>query len=89
MNIQEVITNRIKDSLNPSFVEVVDVSNCSCGYMLNAVIVSDLFCGKRMLERQRLVNQSLGDIYEKIHSLSVKCYTPDEHAQKCRIESQT
>ncbi|KAH8739935.1 hypothetical protein FG386_001752 [Cryptosporidium ryanae] len=82
MSIQEVVTDRIKTSLNPSFLEVIDVSNCNCGYMFKATIVSESFLGKKLLERQRLVNESIGDVYEKIHSLTMKCYTPDEYDQK-------
>ncbi|KAK6589261.1 hypothetical protein RS030_213312 [Cryptosporidium xiaoi] len=82
MSIKEVITNRIKTSLDPTFLEVIDVSNCNCGYMFNATIVSESFSGKKLLERQRLVNESIGDVYEKIHSLRMKCYTPDEYNQK-------
>ncbi|OII74329.1 uncharacterized protein cubi_01173 [Cryptosporidium ubiquitum] len=81
MNVQETIYERIFKSLNPTLLEVVDVSNCNCGYMFNIIIVSDCFSGKRILERQRLVNEAIGEIYNEIHSVTMKCYTCEEYSK--------
>ncbi|KAF7458735.1 putative BolA-like protein [Cryptosporidium felis] len=80
MSIQEAIRERISESLSPTFLDVVDVSNCNCGYMFNIVVVSECFMGKRSIERQRLVNQSIGTIFNEIHSVSMKCLTPEEYS---------
>lgn len=79
MNIQETIYERISKSLNPTFLDVLDISNCNCGYMFNLIIVSDCFIGKRILERQRLVNEAIGEVYNEIHSITMKCYTSEEY----------
>lgn len=79
MSIQESIEQRLTSSFSPTHIEVIDVSNCSCGYMFNVVIVSEAFTNRKILERQRLVNESIGEIYDKIHSVSMKCYTPSEY----------
>jgi acid stress-induced BolA-like protein IbaG/YrbA len=49
------------------------------GQHFNAVIVSDAFAGKRLIQRHQLVYAALGDrMREEIHALSMKTLTPDE-----------
>ncbi|TRY52584.1 BolA protein [Cryptosporidium tyzzeri] len=81
MSIQETINERIFKSLNPTLLDVVDVSNCNCGYMFKVIVVSDCFVGKRILERQRLVNEAIGEVYNEIHSVTMKCYTSEEYSK--------
>jgi len=50
------------------------------GRHFEAVIVSDAFTGKRLLQRHQLVYAALGDrMREEIHALSMRTLTPDEH----------
>ena len=52
------------------------------GSHFQALIVSDAFVGKRLIQRHQLVYGALGDrMREEIHALSMKTLTPDEHAQ--------
>ncbi len=52
------------------------------GRHFQALIVSDAFAGKRLVQRHQLVYGALGDrMREEIHALSMKTLTPDEHAQ--------
>jgi acid stress-induced BolA-like protein IbaG/YrbA len=45
-----------------------------------ALIVSDTFAGKRLLQRHQLVYAALGDrMREEIHALSMRTLTPEEH----------
>jgi acid stress-induced BolA-like protein IbaG/YrbA len=49
------------------------------GQHFNAVIVSDAFAGKRLVQRHQLVYAALGDrMREEIHALSMKTLTPEE-----------
>jgi acid stress-induced BolA-like protein IbaG/YrbA len=49
------------------------------GTHFEAVIVSDTFIGKTLLERHKLVYVVLGEaMKEKIHALSLKTYTPEQ-----------
>ncbi|MBP0600043.1 BolA family transcriptional regulator [Herbaspirillum sp. LeCh32-8] len=49
------------------------------GQHFTAVIVSDAFAGKRLIQRHQLVYAALGDrMREEIHALSMKTLTPEE-----------
>jgi len=49
------------------------------GQHFEAVIVSEAFSGKRLIQRHQLVYAALGDrMREEIHALSMKTLTPDE-----------
>lgn len=50
------------------------------GRHFEALIVSDAFVGKRLLQRHQLVYAALGErMREEIHALSMRTLTPDEH----------
>jgi acid stress-induced BolA-like protein IbaG/YrbA len=52
------------------------------GQHFNAVIVSNAFVGKRLIQRHQLVYAALGDrMREEIHALSMKTLTPEEFQQ--------
>lgn len=49
------------------------------GTHFEAVIVSEEFDGKTLLERHQLVYKVLGDaMKDRIHALSLKTYTPEQ-----------
>lgn len=49
------------------------------GTHFQALIVSDAFAGKTMVQRHQLVYQVLGDkMGGEIHALSIRALTPDE-----------
>jgi len=49
------------------------------GQHFTAVIVSDAFSGKRLIQRHQIVYAALGDrMREEIHALSMKTLTPEE-----------
>ncbi len=52
------------------------------GRHFEAVIVSQAFEGKSMLQQHKLVYQVLGDKMENIHALSMKTLTPAQWANK-------
>lgn len=49
------------------------------GRHFSAVVVSDLFAGKSMVQQHQLVYKALGDrVGGEIHALSIKTYTPGQ-----------
>lgn len=49
------------------------------GYHFQAVIVSDAFAGKSMLQQHKMVYATLGDnMGSAIHALSMRTYTPTQ-----------
>lgn len=61
--------------------EVLEVSGD--GQHFEALIVSPLFEGKRLVQRHQLVYRALGDrMREEIHALSMRTLTPQEHAAR-------
>ncbi|MCX7628393.1 MAG: BolA/IbaG family iron-sulfur metabolism protein [Methylophilaceae bacterium] len=52
------------------------------GQHFEAVVVSPLFEGKRMVQQHQLVYQALGDrMRNEIHALSLRTFTPQAWAQ--------
>lgn len=81
--MQEVIEQRLTETLDPVFVEVVDEthmhnvpSNAQSHFKLT--VVSPEFEGKTLLQQHRLVNEVLAAEIPKIHALAIHTYTPDE-----------
>lgn len=53
------------------------------GYHFQAVVVSDTFAGKSMLQQHKMVYATLGDnMGSAIHALSMRTYTIDEWNKK-------
>jgi acid stress-induced BolA-like protein IbaG/YrbA len=70
----EAIKNYIAAGIKCSHLEVD-----GDGQHFNAVIVSDAFTGKRLIQRHQIVYAALGDrMREEIHALSMKTLTPEE-----------
>lgn len=70
----ELIKSYIAKGLECTHVEVD-----GDGQHFNALIVSDAFAGKRLVQRHQLVYAALGDrMREEIHALSMKTLTPEE-----------
>ncbi|MQM09244.1 hypothetical protein Taro_042111 [Colocasia esculenta] len=65
-------------SFRPKILRVVDTSG-GCGASFEIEIVSELFQGKRLLERHRMVNTALAEQLKQIHALSIKkVLSPDQ-----------
>lgn len=70
----ELVKNYIAAGLDCTHVEVD-----GDGQHFNAIIVSNAFAGKRLIQRHQLVYAALGDrMREEIHALSMKTLTPEE-----------
>ncbi|GAA4032181.1 BolA family protein [Actimicrobium antarcticum] len=73
----ELVKNYIAAGLDCTHVDVE-----GDGQHFKAVIVSEAFAGKRLIQRHQIVYAALGDrMREEIHALSMKTLTPEEFAQ--------
>ncbi|XP_076547781.1 bolA-like protein 2 [Osmia lignaria lignaria] len=74
---ESYIKDKLIKELNASHVEVIDQSD-GCGAKFSVVIVSDVFDGKPLLQRHRLVNAVLEEELKTIHAFSQKTLTPEQ-----------
>jgi BolA protein len=83
----EIIRQRITDHLKAESVEVRDDSHHHAGHAGTASgaghyavkIISDMFAGKSLIERHRMVYNLFMDMMPNdIHALSIQTYTTEE-----------
>ena len=68
------IKSLIENGLSTAFVHVI-----GDGTHFEAIVVSNEFNDKILIDRHKLVYNSLGDaMKEDIHALSLKTYTPEQ-----------
>jgi BolA protein len=80
-NIQRLLLQR----LNPVHLEVRDDSRAHVGHAnagkghFHVRIVSTCFEGLKLVQRHRLVNETLGTLFEtEVHALAMETLTPKE-----------
>ncbi|CXI62594.1 BolA-like protein, putative [Plasmodium berghei] len=78
MSVQKIIEQKLSLALKPVFLELIDKS-CGCGTAFDAIIVSNKFVDKRLLDRHRIVNEIIKEELQNIHAFSMKCHTPIEY----------
>ncbi|KAH8369993.1 hypothetical protein KR093_001785 [Drosophila rubida] len=71
------LEDKLRARFDASHVEVSDDSD-GCGGKFSVIIVSKAFVGQTLLQKHRLVNQSLAEELKSIHAFSQKTYTPEE-----------
>ena len=83
----ERIKGHLNNAFTPTQLEVLDESHLHAGHAgartgmghFNVTIVSDRFTNVSLLERHRMIYESLGDLMKTdIHALSIKALAPDE-----------
>jgi len=74
---KQAIEAKLNEKLSPDFLEVYDDSG-GCGFKFGVLVVSKLFNGKPLIERHRMVNESLTEEMKSIHALTIKTYTPEQ-----------
>ncbi|XP_077996114.1 bolA-like protein 2 [Glandiceps talaboti] len=74
------LQEKLKTELEAVHVEIEDKTDPHCkGGKYVAIIVSEKFQGKSLVQRHRLVNGCLEEeLKEKIHALSMKTLTPEQ-----------
>lgn len=73
----ESLKQKLQKSLEPTYMDVEDISPGMCGTSYNIVVVSSQFVGKSRLQQQRMVNSVLAEDMPNIHALTQKTYTPE------------
>ncbi len=83
----EEIRRRIETEFAPESVQIEDEGHLHVGHEgakgglghFRVLIVSDMFQGKPLIKRHRLVYQAMGDLMQSdIHALTIEAFTPDE-----------
>jgi BolA protein len=83
----ELIEQRLRELLAPTHLELFDDSEkhvghrgaTSSGGHYRLVIVSKGFEGRSLIERHRMVNDAVHDLFgTRIHALSMQTLTPDQ-----------
>ena len=86
MVIEKEIKDRLQKNMHLEHFEIKDFTGRHLnhklhegGFHLEAIIVSKDFEDKGLIDRHRLVYESVGDLMQhEIHALSMKTLTPDE-----------
>lgn len=86
MTMQDRITERLRQALNPLTLEVVNDSHLHAGHHgspgsgeshFRVVIVSATFAGLSRIDRHRIVNKALeAELKMGIHALAIKAEAP-------------
>jgi BolA protein len=88
MALQNIIEQKINDRLKPVYLEVQNESHMhnvppGSESHFKVTVVSDLFEGKMLIARHRLLNETLAaELAGPVHALSLHTLTPSEWAQK-------
>jgi len=87
MTIKSIIEQKLEQTFDPEFLEVVNESfmhNVPEGSEshFKVTVVSTAFLEKRLIARHRLINQTLADELKSIHALAIHTLTPDEYFAK-------
>ena len=76
----------IKEKIEQGFTDC-EVYVEGDGRHFQAIVVSDAFSGKNMVQQHQLVYQILGDkVGDDIHALSIKTYTKEEWQQQKKLK---
>ena len=86
------IYKMLNEQFCPQHLEIIDDSSQHAGHReaqgsegthFSVLIVSDIFLGKSLLQRHRLIYESLESaMKDSIHALAIKAYTPEEFQKK-------
>ena len=88
MSAEQKIRENLMVALEPTRLDVVNESHLHAGHRsspgtgeshFRVLVVSRRFTGKSRVERHRLVNDALADVFKRgMHALAIKAFAPDE-----------
>lgn len=85
-DMQQHLTTRLENALNPSYLKVINESHHHSGAATEShfklVVVSDYFNHLKLLDRHRFINELFKTELADIHALAIHTYTPDEWHKK-------
>ncbi len=89
MSVADIMEEKLKLALNPSFIELNDESHLHAGHVgsnpkgeshFQLLIVSTQFEGVNRVQRQRMVYEVLAEeLKERVHALALKTLTQKEY----------
>ena len=88
INIQHIISEKLKDKFSPSYIEVVNESHmhnvpANSQTHFKVTIVSTAFEQTRLIGRHRMINQLLEqELAGPVHALAMHTYTEQEWEKK-------
>lgn len=88
MTIQTQIEEKLNNSFQPAFMDVINEShmhNVPAGSEshFKIILASNAFDGLTLIKRHRLVNEVLADeLKGEIHAMALHTMTPDEYFEK-------
>ena len=86
--VQELIYKKLQDSLNTSYLEVINESYKHGGTEkteshFQLIIVSEAFRQKSLVKRHRDIYKCLSqELAGTVHALAIACFTPEEWAEE-------
>ena len=90
MDIGNKIEQKLGQHLDLHHIEIMDFTGRHLnhkqhdgGFHLEAIIVSDSFIDKTLIDRHKIIYAALGELLKhEIHALSMKTLTPEEWENK-------
>ena len=88
MNVQGIIEKKLADNIDCVYLQVENESfrhavPANSETHFKVTVVSELFSGKRLLARHRLINQLLEEqLVGPVHALAIHTYTSAQWAEK-------
>jgi BolA protein len=90
MDIGNKIEQKLGEQLNLHHIEIKDFTGRHLnhkqhdgGFHLEAIIVSDSFINKTLIDRHKIIYAALGELLKhEIHAFSMKTLTPEEWENK-------
>lgn len=88
MTVEDGITAKLEDALNPQYLEVINESHMhnvppGSESHFKIIAVCESFTGKMLIARHRIINKALAEeLAGPIHALSLHTMTPDEWIEK-------
>jgi BolA family transcriptional regulator, general stress-responsive regulator len=81
--VEQQLNERLLAALQPERLRLVNESGMhsvpkGSESHWNLIVVSDVFSGKPLVQRHRVVYDALGELMKQIHALTMKTLTPDE-----------
>ena len=76
--IETAIIAKLRDKFSPLHLQVTNTSPKGSETMFQALIVSDSFASKPLLQRHRMVNDALQELLSRIEAFEMKTWTPDQ-----------
>ncbi|WP_299492898.1 BolA family protein [uncultured Shewanella sp.] len=93
MSLEQEIIDKLTQTLAPTHLQVINESHnhnvpANSETHFKVIITSDVFEGKRLLARHRLVNEALNEAFsEGLHALSIHTFSLNEWNDEMQVPS--